>query len=81
MSYDQESKLYSESPEVFAFVSFSLDSSVLNHSRAIYNLLDFLGDIGGLYDCLKLIAWPLISVFGSGAMTNRLNSKVFYTEP
>ena len=37
---------------VIASVGFSLNKSVVSHSRAIYNFLDFLGDIGGLSDAL-----------------------------
>ena len=52
-----------EDSNVINFVTFSADLKVLNHSRAIYNVLDFLGDIGGLSDALKLIASFFVSVF------------------
>ena len=59
-------------------VIFSSDTTVLNHSRAIYNILDFLGDIGGLRDALKLIASALATFFTKGRLTNLLISKIFF---
>ena len=49
------------------------------YSRSIYNALDFLGDVGGLFDALKLIGAGLISVLGTGGgLTGRLISRLFY---
>ena len=40
------------------------------HSRAIYSIWDFLGDVGGLFDMLTLLAQPILALstalFGSG---------------
>ena len=48
----------------------SFDSKHVNHTRSIYSALDFLGDVGGLYDMLKLVAEVLLSLWsliaGSG---------------
>ena len=42
---------------------------VISHSRSIYTVWDFAGDVGGLFDMLKLIGEVLISlmtmIFGS----------------
>ena len=38
------------------------------YSREIYNILDFLGDIGGLFDALKIIGGSIIGVFGSSGL-------------
>ena len=51
----------------------------LSHSRAIYNFLDFLGDVGGLYDAFKLIAAMLISVLGRDGLSLWLIGKLFYS--
>ena len=48
------------------------------HSRTIYNGLDLLGDVGGLYDGLKLIAAPLISLLTQGGLYQRLVSLLFF---
>ena len=44
-------------------------AGVKHNNRSIYNLLDLLGDIGGLSDMLRLIAGILIQIitviFGS----------------
>ena len=66
---------------VIAIVGIGLDKFVVNHSRAIYNALDFVGDIGGLNDGLSLIAKTLVFVFAPGGMTSHLISKIFYTNP
>ena len=34
----------------------------MNHKRSIYNFFDLLGDIGGLFDALKIISGFLISL-------------------
>ena len=33
-----------------------LDHSITHHKRSIYTVWDFLGDVGGLFDMLKLLA-------------------------
>ena len=43
------------------FISF--DSEHVNHTRSIYSALDFLGDVGGLHDMLKLVAEVLLSLW------------------
>ena len=43
------------SAEILARVSFTPAEFRVNHSKTIYNILDFLGDVGGLFDGLKLI--------------------------
>ena len=47
-----------------------MDSDIVLHSRSIYSVWDFLGDIGGLFDMLKLLAEPILAItttiLGSG---------------
>ena len=38
--------------DVLASFIFKLDEKKMNYSRAIYNVLDLLGDVGGLMDAL-----------------------------
>ena len=42
----------------------------ISYSRAIYGVWDFLGDVGGLYDMLRLLAEPILAIIsvlvGSG---------------
>ena len=49
------------------------------HSREIYNALDFLGDVGGLFDGLKLIGAGFVALFGPGGLQLSLIGKFFYT--
>ncbi len=36
------------------------DPILINNSRSIYNFLDFLGDVGGLFDMLCIVATVLL---------------------
>ena len=40
---------------VYKMIRFSDGPLTRNYQRSIYNLLDFIGDVGGLLDGLKLI--------------------------
>ena len=46
------------------------DQDIYQHKRTIYTVWDWLGDIGGLFDMLKLLAKPMLKfyslIFGSG---------------
>ena len=48
-------------------------------SRQTYSSLDFLGDLGGLYDALRLIAQTIVAPFSTFALkafvTKSLNNK------
>lgn len=48
------------------------------YSRAVYTLLDLLGDVGGLTDALKLIGSIIVSVLSNRDFSNYLISKLFY---
>ncbi len=45
-------------PDSVHITSFSVifDSEKIVNTRSIYNFLDFLGDVGGLFDMLCLVA-------------------------
>ena len=47
-----------------------MSTNRVSHSRAIYSVWDFLGDVGGLFDMLRLLAEPILALstllFGSG---------------
>ena len=48
-----------------------------NFSRSVYSLLDYLGDVGGLLDGLKLIASTLIAPVGGYNYITLLLTKLF----
>ena len=48
---------------VIAGFLISFNPEIVHHTRSIYSALDFLGDIGGLYDMLKIVAEVLLSVW------------------
>ena len=37
---------------------------IQKHQRSIYNFLDLLGDIGGLYGSLSGLGWLLMTILG-----------------
>lgn len=65
-------------PDSVIEVAVFAKREVLFKSRAIYNALDFLGDVGGLFDGLKLIAQSLISLIGQGGLSSFLIGKLFF---
>ena len=40
--------------------SIILSTEILHNYRSIYSTLDFLGDVGGLFDMLRLVAGVII---------------------
>lgn len=59
-------------------VYFYAKNDIHKKSRAIYNALDFLGDVGGLMDGLKIIGGVIMSFIGKGSLTRWLVSQLFY---
>lgn len=43
-------------PFQFVTISFKMSADRENHKRTIYGVWDFLGDVGGLFDMLKIFA-------------------------
>ena len=54
-------------------------------SRKIYNFLDYLGDVGGLLEALKLISavlfWVISNFNSNSGLSNWLVSKLFFMVP
>ena len=65
-------------PDSIIQIFISLDSLINSRSRSIYNVLDFLGDIGGLFDALKLIAEFMVFLLGNRGVSMFLIGKLFY---
>ena len=51
-----------DTPMIFS-AAFTLHNDVLHHNRSIYNSLDLLGDVGGLFDALRGIGSFLIAIY------------------
>ena len=51
-------------PEQLFYVDISMDDTVIEHERNVYNSLDFIGDIGGFNDGLSFIFKVLMYIFG-----------------
>ena len=56
---------------------FETNPGVRNYQRAVYSVLDYVGDVGGLLDGLKLIASALIAPFSSYNFITLLLEKLF----
>jgi len=51
------------------------------HKRSIYNVLDLLGDVGGLQEALKTIGALIILLFGqNGVLQSYLISRIYYSQ-
>ena len=51
----------SEYKDVVFSVWFEISPDIVHHHRTVYSVLDWLGDVGGLFDALTLIARVLLS--------------------
>ena len=51
---------------------------MLQWNRQTYSVLDFLGDLGGLLDALRLIGEAFIAPFSQFALKVTLMASVFY---
>ena len=69
-----------ESPDGrYKFSSFSMFTSpdLTVTERSTYSILEWLGDIGGLYDALFLICSALVKPFSSFWLTTEMISALF----
>ena len=48
------------------------------YSREIYNALDLLGDVGGLFDGLRIIGAGFVGVLSSGGLQLKLVGQLFF---
>ena len=59
---------------------FSTHEKVKSYTRSAYNGLDLLGDIGGLYDGLKLLFSAVLTALSGIDFTSLLISKLFFVD-
>jgi len=64
-------------PQVYAQLSFSIDYDVVIKNRSIYSALDWLGDVGGLFDALLILLQILVGLFYSDVFRYHLVSSFF----
>ena len=60
-------------------LNMSLDKFVIN--RESYSMLDWLGDLGGLFDALKIICQILVYPVSTFSLQATLMSKLFRQRP
>ena len=64
----------------FASYIFVISDKHVVHKRAVYNILDLIGDVGGLFDGLKYIAsvfFSFISLFWNEPFYMYLMTKMY----
>ena len=61
----------------YASLYISLDDKKTKWSRQTYSLLDFLGDLGGLFDALKLIVASIVGPFARFGLNLSIISGVY----
>lgn len=59
---------------------FQTSSEQIDSSRQVYNSLDFVGDIGGLFDGLKAIGFLLVTPFSGFSFVSKLFAELFYVQ-
>ena len=42
-------------------ISFQMTESLVSHSRSVYSFWDFLGDVGGLNDIMRLLGTWIVT--------------------
>ena len=57
-----------------------ISSTRVNHSRSIYNFLDFLGDVGGLQEAFNQLGAAFLYFFGTRGLQGYLISALFKEE-
>ena len=65
----------------FCGIELSLTQNYMVIERSTYSLLEWLGDVGGPFDGLSLVAQLIIAPFSSFAMRSLLLSQIFLRTP
>ncbi len=60
-------------------ITFERDLNLQAIDRQVYNLLDLIGDIGGLGEGLFFMTFTLLSVIHFGALDNQIIQELFRT--
>lgn len=76
IDFDWSGVLYDDNPIYVKFV-FDVNGDLIEHERTIYSLLDLFGDIGGLYDTLRIMSELLLSFYLSVKMNKLMSNEVF----
>ena len=64
--------------DLVKLISIRAHSKTKVYQRSVYNFLDFIGDVGGLLDGLKLICQTLLIPFSSFNFTSYILTKLFF---
>ena len=63
---------YERLDDIQQIVSFEFDLNLHRIDRAVYNGLDWLGDLGGLYEALAVVLGTIVTLFNYKGLENYL---------
>lgn len=66
-------------PNIVFGYRYGVSPNLIKHSRSIYTILDWLGDVGGLMDAFIYIGQALMMIFPGSSFATFLASKLFYS--
>ena len=77
--FDFSDVLYEPGEQFYLKMYIVLEDKKVNIKRAVYTLLDMLGDVGGLYGALQLVFASILSTFVTFGYSNSvINSNYDY---
>lgn len=74
---EQGTRPYEFDNQVHISVTFEVDLDLTVIDRSVYNVLDWIGDIGGLGEGCFFISTTFLSVIHFGALDNMIISELF----
>jgi len=74
---DHEHAQIADAKYKFISLDLMLGPNMVKHERETYSLLEWLGDVGGLFDALKIIGHWLVVPSASYALKTELVSSIF----
>ena len=77
---DYQSRSYGSDDDIQVSIIYERDLDFHRVDREVYSILDWLGDVGGLYEALKIICGIFLSVVNFLQFENFLVSQLFKKE-
>ena len=68
---------YERLDDIHQIISFELDPDLHRIDRVVYNGLDLLGDLGGLYEALVVVFGALVTLLNYQQLENHLVKLLF----
>ena len=72
-----DSSIRLKNPDAYFQADFRLFNKVNNYQRAVYNILDAVGDLGGIFSIIYLFGYTIVSVVSEKMYLANLIREVF----